>query len=341
MPQAAPAKVEASASVSAAASAGSRGAVSPRAKMRANELGVDVGSVPGTGVGGRVMEADVVAFAAQHPAVKATPTAKRVAETAGVALGSVQGTGPSGKIMKDDVLKAAKPAVSAALPAGTATEDGQRITLTPMRRIIAQRMVESKFSAPHYYVTIEVDMSAAQAYRKQITGLKATVNDLVLRATVLALRAHPGVNVRWEGDAYTLLNDVNLGVAVAIPNGLIVPVVKKAQDLSLEGLSRQVKTLVDKARAGKLLPDEYVGNSFTVTNIGVYGIDEFFAIINQPDSAILAVGAMKDRVVAIDGGIHIRPIMKLTLSADHRVIDGAVAAPFVANIKEILEKAQF
>jgi pyruvate dehydrogenase E2 component (dihydrolipoamide acetyltransferase) len=227
-----------------------------------------------------------------------------------------------------------------AAPKPAPAESVKRIPLTPMRRIIAKRMSESKFSAPHYYMTVEVDMSAAKVFRAQ-TPYKPSFNDLVLRATILALRDYPAVNARWAGDAIEQVADINLGVAVALPGGLIVPVLKQAQTMTLEEICGACKVLADKARTGKLLPDDFAGNTFTVSNLGPLGVDNFTAIINQPDSAILAVGVMKDRPVAIDGGLYIRPIMKMTLSSDHRVVDGALAAQFMGRLKEILEVGQF
>ncbi len=345
--EAAPAPVEPAVPAAPAPTDGGRQPVSPRARAKARELGVDPAQAKGSGVGGRVVEADVVALAESGAAVKASPTARRVAEAEGVDLAAVAGTGPRGKVMKADVLRAA-PAPEAApapaeapaatpLPAG----DVKRIPLSPMRRVIAQRMGESKFSAPHYYVTVEVDMAAAVTFRTGIGTFKPSFNDLVVRATARAIQKFPQVNVRWAGDAIEQIADINLGVAVALPNGLIVPVLKRAQDMSLQDINRATRELSEKARTGKLTPDDYTGNTFTISNLGGFGVDHFTAIINQPDSAILAVGQIKDRPVVIDGGIHVRPIMKLTLSSDHRVIDGAVAAQFMGTLKQILEAADF
>ncbi|NUM52941.1 MAG: 2-oxo acid dehydrogenase subunit E2 [Candidatus Hydrogenedentes bacterium] len=305
-------------------------AVSPRARRAAEALHVNPNVVPGTGVGGRVMEADVKAYAAS---VNATPTAKRQAAASGVDIARVAGSGPRGRVTKADV-SGARPAVPA-IPAG----ETRRLPLTPMRRIIAQRMADSKFGAPHYYVTVEVDMANAVALRKGLPW-KPSFNDIVMRATALALVQFPAVNARWQGDAIEEMGDVNLGFAVAMPTGLIVPVVRGAQAKSLQDISAECKALTDKARTGKLLPDDYAGNTFTISNLGGFGVDHFTAIINQPDSAILAVGQIKDRPVAIDGGIHIRPIMKMTLSSDHRVIDGALAAQFMGHLKSLLEEAR-
>lgn len=323
------------------AAAGGRVAISPRARIRANELDVDAAAAVGSGPSGRIIEADVLALAGAKK-VKITPTAQRLAATKGVDAARLKGTGPGGKVMKGDVEKAAAAPVGAPAPAPAAalpTED-RRIPLTPMRTIIAKRMSQSKHAAPHYYITVEADLSAAiERFRSGGLSFKPSYNDLVLAAVVKTLREFPGVNASWAGDAIIQKADINLGVAVALPAGLIVPVLKKAQALSLEDIHRAVRELAEKARTSKLLPDDYAGNTFTVTNLGTYGVDHFTAIINQSDSAILAIGQLKDRPMVVDGEIHIRPIMKLTLSSDHRVIDGAVAAQFMGRLKEILETA--
>ncbi len=315
--------------------------VSPRARKLAAQSGVDATALSGSGVSGRVMEADVRA-AADDANVKITPTARRMAENAGIALTGIDGTGIGGKITKSDISRALEqPTATPAAAATSHDPTAEMKPLTPMRRIIAERMTASKFSAPHYYVTVEVDMSGAKAFRAGNKAFKASFNDLVLYATARALREFPVVNARWRGDAIEEGGDVNLGMAVALPTGLIVPVIRKAQHLSLEGLCAAARELAEKAQTGKLLPEDYQGNTFTVSNLGAFGVDHFTAIINQPDSAIIAVGQMKDRVVVLDGGIHIRPIMKMTISSDHRVIDGAVAARFMGRLKEILEEAAF
>ena len=343
-PKAGAARQEARASMAtemahAAAPAG-RAPVSPRARKRAEQLKVDPAFARGTGAGGRVMEADVEAYASQ---IAITPTARKMALEHGLDLARIEGTGPGGKVTKDDVERAlAAPRVAAA-PAGLAMVSGkvQRVPLSPMRRIIAERMAASKYSAPHYYMTVEVDMAASMAFRRSCSEFKASFNDLVLRAVALAIQQHPQVNARWAGDAIELAGDINLGFAVALPAGLIVPVVRQAQNKTLKDINRICGELAEKARTGKLLPDDYSGNTFTVSNLGAFGVDHFTAIINQPDSAILAVGQIKERPVVIDGGIHVRPVMKMTLSSDHRVIDGAVAAQFMKTLKGILEDANF
>ena len=324
--------------LSAAETPGARAPVSPRARKRAEQLKVDTAFVKGSGIDGRIMEADVEAYAAQ---VTCTPTARKIALDHSLDVTRVTGTGAGGKVTKGDVEQAlATPAQMAAAP-HVASGEVQRVPLTPMRRVIAERMCASKYSAPHYYITVETDMARAMAFRAGCADFKPSFNDMVLRAVVLALQQHPKVNARWAGDALELVGDINLGFAVALPEGLIVPVVRQAQNMTLKDINRACAELAEKARNSKLSPDDYAGNTFTVSNLGAFGVDDFTAIINQPDSAILAVGQIKDRPVAIDGGIHVRPIMKMTLSSDHRVIDGAVAAQFMKTLKGILEDANF
>lgn len=311
---------------------------SPRAKKVAEEHNVSLQGIQGSGVGGRIMSSDVeIAVKSQ---TKATPVARKLAEQGGIDLQSVVGTGPHGKIMKEDVekAKASPPKETAPLPTFPTTI--QKVPLTPMRKIIAERMGQSMHIAPHYYITVEIDMTSAKVLRGKLP-FKVSFNDIVLYATVRTLREFPLVNVQWGGDCIIQMPDINLGVAVALPQGLIVPVIKKAQELSLEGLAKKAKELITKAQNNKLLPDDYTGNTFTVSNLGPYGVDHFTAIINQPDSAILAVGQIKDRPVVVDGGIFIRPIMKVTMSCDHRVIDGALGGQFMGRFREILESADF
>ncbi len=340
VPAPAPGSVPAQTVEPRTAAPGGRVPVSPRARNRAGQLKVDPAFAQGSGVGGRVMEADVEAYAAR---VAITPTARKIAVDHGVDLARIEGTGQGGKITKTDVERALASPGAAAGPAAPAMVPGeiQRVPLSPMRRIIAERMAASKFSAPHYYITVEVDMSAAMIFRRSCVEFKPSFNDLVLRAVALAIQQHPHVNARWAGDAIELAGDINLGFAVALPTGLIVPVVRQAQQKTLKDINRICAELAEKARTGKLLPDDYTGSTFTVSNLGAFGVDHFTAIINQPDSAILAVGQIKDRPVVIDGGIHVRPIMKMTLSSDHRVIDGAVAAQFMKTLKVVLEDANF
>ncbi len=326
------------------ASGSASGAMSPRARSAAQRLNIDPSFLNASGPEGRIIEEDVLAYNEKRGSVRSTPTARRVAREQGIDITTVVPGSATGRIAKDDVVAVAATAPSsrtapsppAAQPLSSATTP-----LSPMRRIIAERMVESKFNAPHFYVTVEVDMKEAVAYRGALPNFKPSFNDLVMRATARAIQAFPTVNSRWLGDAIESRDTINLGFAVAMPEGLIVPVVKDIQTKSLQDINRDCKELAEKARSGKLVPDDYAGNTFTVSNLGAFGVDSFTAIINQPDSAILAIGQIKDRVVVIDGGMQVRPIMKLTLSSDHRVIDGSVAAQFMGHLKTLLETADF
>ncbi len=311
-------------------------AISPRARRRAEELGLNTAEISGSGVKGRVLSEDVDAYAHEYFAHKATPTARKLAEARGVDLATVKGSGVSGKIMKEDVLRAGE-----SVREMTIGENERRIPLSPMRRIIAQRMAASMFTSPHYYVTVEVDMTRTVHYRQTLGAFKPSFNTLVMYATTKALQQVPQVNARWDEDAIAELADVNLGFAVALPSGLVVPVVRKVQTKSLQELDEEARLLTEKARSGKLLPDDYSGSTFTISNLGSMGVDQFTAIINPPNSAILAVGRIHEKPVAINGGVFVRPMMNMTLSSDHRVIDGALAARFMGVLREILEKADF
>jgi len=323
------------------------GAMSPRARSTAQRLNVDPAFLSASGPEGRIIEEDVLAYDQKRGAVRSTPTARRVAREHGIDITAVAPGGATGRVEKGDVLAVASGApVAASAPAAASAPPaqplvGQKVPLTPMRRIIAERMVQSKFGAPHFYVTVEVDMKEAVAFRSALPNFKPSFNDLVMRATTRAIQAFPMINAKWLGDGIELRDTINLGFAVAMESGLIVPVVKNIQAKSLQDINKECKALAEKARTGKLVPDDYAGSTFTVSNLGAFGVDHFTAIINQPDSAILAIGQIKDRAVVIDGGIQVRPIMKLTLSSDHRVIDGAVAAQFMGHLKTLLETADF
>ena len=310
-------------------------AVSPRARRRAQEIRIDPAFAAGTGVGGRVLAEDVDAYAARLDAVRATPAARSLAEKSGIDLLHVSGSGPGGKIIREDVNRAKTSAVPAP------SDSVRRIPLTPMRRIIAQRMSESMFSAPHYYVTVEVDMSAVVRFRESLAAAKPSFTALILYAAAKAIQRVPQVNARWHVDAIEELGDIHLGFAVALPDGLVAPVVRSVQTKSLDQIDEECRRLTEKARHGKLAPNDYSGSTFTISNLGPFGIDHFTAIINPPNSAILAVGRIRERPIAADGGIFVRPMMNITMSSDHRVIDGAVAARFMSGLREILETADF
>jgi pyruvate dehydrogenase E2 component (dihydrolipoamide acetyltransferase) len=343
--------------------------VTPRARKAARDLGIPPEELPraGTGFDGGVCEADVREFAKSRttdgdPAtVKATPVARAVALARGLALSEIPGSGAHGRVMKADVLAvlAARGAASAAnmlsrgpAPAAGETlhaDDGKEISeVTPYagtRRIIGERLAASMATAPHIFFTQQIRMEALLALRREVNDsqdVKTSVTDYIARACVLTLRKYPEVNAALLGESIVRYKTVNLGVAVAAANGLIVPNVKRAEQLNLIGLSAASAVLVEKARNGKLTPDEYTGGTFTISNLGMFGIDNFTAIINPPESAILSVSATKDAPVVVaeahgEARVAVRPVMNIQLSADHRVVDGLLAAQFVKELRELLE----
>jgi pyruvate dehydrogenase E2 component (dihydrolipoamide acetyltransferase) len=299
---------------------------------------------------------------ADNGRVKASPLARRLAQEAGMQIGSVQGTGPGGRIVKRDIEQAvaqggAQPAAAAPQPAAAAapapaapavqpTTDARyrEHPLTQMRKTIARRLAQSIGPVPTFYLTVEIDMGEAMALRARINerfkdqGIKTSPNDLVIKAVAVALRRHPFVNAAWTGDAIHLYEQVHIGVAVAIDEGLITPVVRDADRKGLTEIAAEVKELAGRAREKKLKPEEFTGSTFSISNLGMFGIEEFTAIINPPEAAILAVGAVGPKVVVDDeGNMAIRQRMRVTLSCDHRVIDGATGAAFLQTLKQYLE----
>ncbi len=283
--------------------------------------------------------------------VKASPLAKKLAEEKGIDISQVPGSGDGGRIIKKDVdsyvpaAKAAPAAQSSTAPAAPAfvpagQEGFKDIPLTKMRQTIARRLSESKFNAPHFYLKIDVNMDKAIEARKsinEISPIKISFNDMVIKASAMALRQHPAVNSSWMGDFIRENQHIHIGSAVAIEEGLIVPVIRFADQKTLSQIASDAKGLYDKAKNKKLQPQEFSGNTFSVSNLGMLGIDEFTAIINPPDSAILAVGNIVETAVVEKGQIKTANIMKLTLSCDHRSVDGAVGARFLATLKGFLE----
>jgi pyruvate dehydrogenase E2 component (dihydrolipoamide acetyltransferase) len=280
----------------------------------------------------------------------ATPLAKRLAAEKGVNLASVQGSGPSGRIVKADIEGAQVsnlPAVvTQTLPATavTATMDklGQRYKAIPhnnIKKVTAKRLQESKQTIPHFYLTVDCEIDELLKMRKRInaTGLKVSVNDFVIRAVALSLRAVPAANAAWTDDALLMFEDIDISVAVATPNGLITPIVKKADQKGLSAISEEVRELAGRAKDGKLKPEEFMGGGFTISNLGMFGIKEFAAIINPPQSCILAVGAGEQKPVVHGAAIEIATVMSVTLSCDHRSVDGAVGAEFLAAFKQRIE----
>ncbi|WP_047247567.1 pyruvate dehydrogenase complex dihydrolipoamide acetyltransferase [Maribacter thermophilus] len=290
--------------------------------------------------------------------ILASPLAKRIAKDKGIDLSKVTGTGDNGRIIKKDIENykpieevtsasapvakeekvSAAPVVSMALPSG---EEGVEETKNSnMRKAIARALGNSKFTAPHFYLTIEVDMDNAKKSRAQINSLpdtKVSFNDMVLKACAMALRKHPQVNTTWNGDTTIQYKHIHMGVAVAVDEGLVVPVVKHADLLGLTQIGSAVKDLAGKARNKKITPAEMEGSTFTVSNLGMFGIQEFTSIINQPNSAILSVGAIEEKPVVKNGEIVVGSTMKLTLACDHRTVDGAVGAQFLQTLRSYIE----
>ncbi len=283
-----------------------------------------------------------VAAPAPAPAVngrvKASPLAKRLAEERGIPLGVVPGSGDAGRIVKRDIEAFVPVAAPAAALAGQ--ERYTEVAVSQMRKTIARRLAESKFSAPHFYLSISIDMDAAMEARKQINALpdtKVSFNDMVVKASALALKQHPAVNSSWLGDRIRYNEHVHIGVAVAVEDGLLVPVVRHTDTLPLTAIGAQVKEFAGKARDKKLQPSDWEGNTFTISNLGMFGIEEFTAIINPPDACILAVGGIQQVPVVKNGTVVPGNVMKVTLSCDHRVVDGATGAAFLNTLKTYLE----
>jgi pyruvate dehydrogenase E2 component (dihydrolipoamide acetyltransferase) len=280
--------------------------------------------------------------------VKASPLAKKIAEEKGISLTQIAGSGDGGRIVKRDV-ETFTPAKTAAttsstptinIPAVVGTESYDEVPVSQMRKVIARRLSDSLFTAPHFFLTMEINMDKVNEARKTINAdgnVKISVNDFIVKAVAGALRKNPQVNSSWLGDKIRYNHHIHVGIAVAIEDGLIVPVVKFADNKSLSHISAEVKQLADKAKNKKLQPNEFEGNTFTISNLGMFGIDQFTAIINPPDACILAVGGSKETVIVENGQMKVATVMKVTLSCDHRVVDGAVGASFLKTLKELLE----
>jgi pyruvate dehydrogenase E2 component (dihydrolipoamide acetyltransferase) len=274
---------------------------------------------------------------------KASPLAKKIASEKGIDINQVNGSGDGGRIVKRDIenFSPASPAKSAVAYTPVGQESYTEENVSQMRKVIARRLAESKFSAPHFYLTIEIDMDNAIAARTSINAqgdVKISFNDFVVKASSMALRKHPAINSSWLGDKIRRNNHVNIGVAMAVEDGLLVPVVRYADNKSLSQISAEVKDYSAKAKSKKLQPQDWEGNTFTISNLGMYDIEEFTAIINPPDACILAVGSIKQKPVVKNGAVVPGNVMKLTLSCDHRVVDGASGAAFLKTLKEYLEQ---
>ena len=274
--------------------------------------------------------------AAGNGRVKASPLAKRLAEERGLSLGLIPGSGEGGRIVKRDV----EAFVGGGASAASAVERFTEVGVSQMRKTIARRLAESKFTAPHFYLSLTIDMDAAMVARKAINDRgphKVSFNDMVVKAVAMALKNHPAVNSSWLEDRIRYNEHVHIGVAVAVEDGLLVPVVRHANVKSFGEIGVEVREFAQKAKDKKLQPSDWEGNTFTISNLGMFGIDEFTAIINPPDACILAVGGIQAVPVVRDGAVVPGHTMKVTLSCDHRVVDGATGAAFLNEVKQNLE----
>jgi pyruvate dehydrogenase E2 component (dihydrolipoamide acetyltransferase) len=274
--------------------------------------------------------------------IKASPLAKKLAKEKGFDLRSIPGTGDQGRITKRDVenFKGAVKGSAFVVPEFVGEESFEEIPVSQMRKTIARRLAESKFTAPHFYLTMEINMDNAIQVRKsinEISQVKVSFNDIVIKAAAVALRMHPDVNVSWLGDKIRRNHHVHIGVAVAVKDGLVVPVVRFADGKTFSHIAAEVKNLAQKAHDKKLQPSDWEGSTFTISNLGMFGIEEFTAIINPPDACILAVGGIKETAVVKNGQLAVGNVMKVTLSCDHRAVDGAVGSAFLKTLKGLLE----
>jgi pyruvate dehydrogenase E2 component (dihydrolipoamide acetyltransferase) len=303
--------------------------ISPRAKALASAKVIDPSPIHGTGPNGRITSKDVRAYLAtmNYDQLRISPGARTLATKESIDLLKVKGTGMEGRIMVHDVERAVaeKPK-----------------TMSKMRQVIARRLTESFTGTPHFYVTVSADMTGLLAYRKELKaqGTDYTVTDFILEAVILSLKEFPAVNSSTDGVTTRWRGSVDLGMAVSLDEGLVVPVIRNAEDLSLSELHDTVKVLAVRAREGKLLPDQMTGSSFTVSNMGMLGVNNFNAIINPGEAAILAVASTIEQPVVRNGAVVVRSIMQMTLSADHRIVDGAMGANFVNAIKNKLEDVE-
>jgi pyruvate dehydrogenase E2 component (dihydrolipoyllysine-residue acetyltransferase) len=318
---------------------------SPAARTLARRLGVDLTDITGTGPDGRVVAWNVQAYSEQLTAKtqtvrKASPVAKRVAEKLAVDLNTVQGSGLSGRITRADVERS----IQASTQPGPTVQPGEITPLTRSQKIMAERMSASFRSAPHFYLHVEVDMRGLVALRHKLQsrleeryGVHLTYTDFLIKYCALVLKRHPKVMAQWSEQGLVQPGEANVGIAMDTSGGLTVPVIQHADQLGLVEISRQRQELSERARDGKLLPRDLELGTFTISNLGMFGIDSFDAILNPPQAAILAVGRIKERALVSEGTVIAAPVMNLSLSVDHRVLDGATAARFLGELVELIE----
>ena len=275
--------------------------------------------------------------------VLASPLAKKMAQEKGIVIASVPGSGEAGRIVKRDVdhyVPYTAPASAPMFSAPVGTESFEDENVSQMRKVIARRLAESKFTAPHFYLTLDIDMDNAIAARKSLNsteGVKVSFNDMVVKAVAMSLRQHPAVNSAWLGDVIRRNHHIHIGVAVAVEDGLLVPVVRFADTKGFQQIGNEVREYAKRAKDKKLQPSDWEGNTFTISNLGMFGIESFTAIINPPDSCILAIGGIKEVPVVKKGQVVPGNVMKVTLSCDHRVVDGALGAAFLQTFKGYME----
>jgi pyruvate dehydrogenase E2 component (dihydrolipoamide acetyltransferase) len=331
----------------------------PSARRIAEEEGIDLSALKGSGPDGRITKGDVLAAvaggnaasAAKAPAtdpsgrVFASPLARKLAAEKGYELADIAGSGPNGRVIKADVeafqLKAKPAGAPAAVPV-TGDAPFEEVRLSTMRKTIARRMTEAKQTVPHFYLTIEVEIDKLLDIRKDLNdvageGGKLSVNDFVIRAAALALKQFPDANVQYAGDKLRRFSRSDVSVAVAIEGGLITPIVKGADQKTVAAISTEMKDLADRARKGKLAPEEYQGGTISISNLGMFGVKEFMAVINPPQASILAVGAGEKRPVVKNDQLTVATVMSVTMACDHRAMDGAIGAQFLQVFKALLE----
>ena len=305
---------------------------SPSARRLAEEKGIDLNRVDGSGPGGRILKEDVLAAtgAATGSRLFASPYARKLAAERDIDLLEVTGRGPNGRIIAADLEN-----ISSNLPF-------IEVRLTAMRKTIARRMTEAKQTIPHFYLSIDVDIDRLLAIRADFNALaendKASLNDFIIRATALALQEVPEVNVQYAGDHLKLFHQADVAVAVAVEGGLITPIVRDAGSMDVRNIAAETKRLSSRARMGALMPEDYQGGTISISNVGMYGIREFAAVINPPHGSILAIGAGEKRAIVVDDEVVPATMMTITMACDHRAMDGAMGASFLAALKRLLEE---